>query len=98
MDVDGAKKIGLAPTQCRELLHTPRERGGLGMESWHSVVLRRRADIAMEWATQRNEQMAAVYHKLREDHEDIKREGAKPGLGWGVVREEGPVEYWPATD
>ena len=68
------------------------------MESWHSVVLRRRADIAMEWATQRNEQMAAVYHKLREDHEDIKREGAKPGLGWGEVREEGPVEYWPATD
>ncbi len=77
-----ARKIGLAPTQCRELLHAPRERGGLGMESWHSVVLRRRADIAMEWATG-NEQTAAVYYKLREDHEDIKREGAKAGLGWG---------------
>jgi hypothetical protein len=94
-----AKKIGLAPTQCRELLHTtPRERGGLGMESWHSVVLRRRADIAMDWAGQGNEQMSAVYHKLREDHEDIKRGGAKEGLGWGEVRDGGPKEYWPASE
>ena len=52
----------------------------------------------MEWATQGNEQMAAVYHKLREDHEDIKREGAKASLGWGVTRAGGPMEYWPATD
>ncbi len=43
-DIDGlesstwmwmAKKIGLAPTQCWDLLHAPREKGGLGMESWH---------------------------------------------------------------
>ncbi len=67
-----AKMIGLAPTQCRDLLHASRERGGLGMESWHSVVLRRHADLAMEWAKPGYEVMAAVYAKMREDHEDIK--------------------------
>ncbi len=78
-----AKKIELAPTQCRDLLHAPRERGGLGMESWHSVVLRRRADLAMEWSKPGYEVMAAVNAKMREDHEDIQRLGAWGELSWG---------------
>ena len=106
-DIDGlesstwlwmAKKIGLAPTQCRDLLHAPRERGGLGMESWHSVVLRRRTDLAMEWAKPGYEAMAAVYAKMREDHEDIKRLGAWSGLGWGSDQPNGPQQYWPALE
>ena len=106
-DIDGleisprlwmAKKIGLAPTQCRDLLHAPMERGGLGMEPWHSVVLRRPADLAMEWAKPGYEVMAAVYAKMREDHEDIKRLGAWGGLGWGSDQLQGPYQYWPALE
>ena len=84
-------KIGLAPGQCGELLHTPRERGGLGLESWHSVVLRRRADLAMEWCEEGSTQMGAIYSRLREDHEALKREGAWEGLGWGAPRPEAPL-------
>ncbi len=108
-DIDGlerstwlwmAKKIGLAPTQCRDFLHAPRERGGLGMESWHSVVLlrRRTEDLAMEWAKPEYEVMAAVYAKMREDHEDIKRRWAWGGLGWGSDQLQGPYQYWPALE
>ena len=34
--------------------------GGLGMESWHSVVLRMRANLAMQWREVGNEQMGAI--------------------------------------
>ena len=92
-----AKKIGLAPNQARDLLHAPRARGGLGMESWHSVVLRRRANLAMQWREEGNEQMGAIYSKLREDHEEIKRGGAWEGLGWGSAQQGGVPEYWPSA-
>ena len=51
------------------------------MESWHSVVLRRRADLAMEWCEEGNTQMGAIYSRLREDHEVLKRDGAWEGIG-----------------
>ena len=68
------------------------------MESWHSIVLRRRADLAMEWAKPGFEAMAAVYAKMREDCEDIKRLGAWGGLGWGSDQINGPYQYWPALE
>ena len=44
--------------------------------------------------------MAAVYAKMREDHEDIKRllVGVWGGLGWGSDQVNGPYQYWPALE
>jgi hypothetical protein len=67
----------------------------LGMESCYSVVLRRRADLAMEWCEEGNTQMVAIYSRLREYHEALKREGAWAGIGWGAPLPEDVPVYWP---
>jgi hypothetical protein len=78
-----APKIGLAPGQCREFIHTPRA----GWSRHGVVALRcspptRRASYGV--VEGKNTQMGEIYSRLREDHEALKRDGAWAGIDWSA--------------
>ena len=75
------RKLGLAPTQSRHLLHAEREWGGLGIESLSSRVVRRKAAMVMLWRSDAGGVMRSTYKAMRAAHDGALDSLVGPELG-----------------